>query len=138
MAKQSHPVPRRVPDWLHHELLNWSRWCWLGPLPHPLPPDRCGSIECEYTRYRISEYGSDAPRILPNERNAERVDAIWRSLPAWPKQVLRAEYPQYQESGRAEFGRVGAARRLGLRLVDYEAALVVAIGRVADAFGGPR
>ncbi len=138
MANSSRSVQRRVPDWLHHELLNWSRWCWLGPLPHPLPANRCGSAERDYTRHRIGEIEDAPPRILPNERNAERVDVVWRSLPPRPRQVLRAEYPQYFESGRAEFGRVGAARRLGLRLVDYESALVVAIGRVADAFGGQR
>ena len=129
---------RRFPDWLHHELLNWSRWCWQGALPHPFPPSHCASVEHEYTRLR-AEGSSDEARPIPaNETRALIVDGVWRTLPPLPKQVIRAEYPQYQASGRAEFGRVGAARRLGLSLHDYEAALTVAGGRVWDAFEGKR
>jgi len=124
----------RVPDWLHHELINWARWCWSGRWPHPLPADHCGSAEHVYSRYP-REYADDEIRSLPpNETHAQIVDVVWHRLPAGPRQVLRAEYPQYHASGRAEFGRIGAARRLGMRLHDYEAALWFACGRVRDAF----
>jgi hypothetical protein len=129
---------RRFPDWLHHELLNWSRWCWQGAWPHPLPPSHCASAEHEYTRLR-GDISSDETRpIQANETRALIVDGVWRRLPPLPKQVMRAEYPQYHASGRSEFGRVGAARRMRMRLHDYEVALTVAGGRVWDAFEGKR
>lgn len=131
---------RSYPDWVHHELMNWSRWCWLGPWPHPLPMQTCASIEREYTRYRLPEYGEDEspppPRIEPNEINAQIVDRVWKALTPGPHFVLRAEYPQRMESGRLEFGKLGAARRLGMSLAEYEAHLVTAVGRVLEAFEG--
>ena len=136
MARNPGRDLRHFPEWLHHELLNWSRWCWLGAWPHPLPPSHCGSAERDYTRFRVDACPDEPRPIPPIESRALIVDDVWRRLPQAPKQVLRAEYPQYHESGRAELGRVGAARRMGLRLGDYEAALCVAIGRVWDAFEG--
>ena len=138
MAKNPMHDHCRLPDWLHHELLNWSRWCWLGAWPHPLPPSHCGSVERDYTRFRVDGSADDARPIPPNEPRALIVDDVWRDLPPAPRQVLRAEYPQYHESGRAEFGRVGAARRMRMCLREYEAALCVAAGRVWDAFEGKR
>ena len=129
---------RRFPEWLHHELLNWSRWCWLGPWPHPLPPSQCGSVERDYTRFRADGSADDARPIPPNESRALIVDGVWRDLPPAPRQVLRAEYPQYHDSGRAEFGRVGAARRMRMCLREYEDALCIAAGRVWDTFEGKR
>ena len=76
----------------------------------------------------------EARPIPPIASRALVVDAVWRNLPNVPKQVLRAEYPQYHSSGRAEFGRVGAARRMRMRLHEYEAALCVAADRVWNAF----
>ncbi len=132
MAKNIGRDLNNFPRWLHYELLNWSHWCWLGPYPQPIPPRQCGSAERKYLRPRAD---SDDPRPTPpNTAHAIIVDGVWQRLPQIPKQVLRAEYPQYHESGRAEFGRVGAARRLGLWLRDYEAALGQAVGRVWEAF----
>ena len=136
MAKNPMHDLRRFPDWLHHELLNWSRWCWLGAWPHPLPPSHCGSVERDYTRFGVDGSADDARPIPPNESRALIVNGVWRDLPAAPRQVLRAESPQYHESGRAEFGRVGAARRMRMCLREYEAALCVAAGRVWEAFEG--
>ena len=127
---------RHFPEWLHHELLNWSRWCWLGAWPHPLPPSHCGSAERDYTRFRVDVCPDEPRPIPPIESRALIVDDVWHRLPQAPKQVLRAEYPQYHDSWRAEFGRAGAARRMGLALGDYEAALCVPAGRVWDAFEG--
>ena len=136
MANMNRRDLRHFPEWLHYELLNWSRWCWQGAWPHPLPPSQCGSAERDYIRFRVDDC-SDEPRpIPPNASRALIVDGVWHGLANEPRQVLRAEDPQYHASGRAEFGRVGAARRMGLRLRDYEAALAVGVGRVWDAFGG--
>jgi hypothetical protein len=129
---------RNFPDWLHHELLNWSRWCWLGPWPHPLPPNQCGSVERYYIRVNDENTTEGARSIPPNTDRAMLVNSVWDALPDDPRQVLRAEYPQYHESGRAEFGRVGAARKMKMRLRDYENALCVAIGRVWDVMEGKR
>jgi hypothetical protein len=137
----ANPKPRDLryfPEWLHHELLNWSRWCWLGPWPHPLPPNQCGSVERDYARFRVSDSADEPQPVPPNEARALIVDGVWRGLPPTPRQVLRAEYPQYRDSGRAEFGRVGAARRMGMRLREYEDALGVAISRVWNTFEGRR
>ena len=129
---------RHFPEWLHHELLNWSRWCWRGPWPHPLPPVCCGSAERDYMRFRVENSCDEARPIPANASRASVVDAVWRNLPDVPKRVLRAEYPQYHGSGRAEFGRVGAARRMRMRLHDYDAALCVAADRVWNAFEAKR
>jgi hypothetical protein len=127
---------RHFPEWLHYELLNWSRWCWQGAWPHPLPPSICGSAERDYTRFRADSSSDDARPIPPNASRALIVDGVWHGLPPAPRQVLRAEYPQYHASGRAELGRCGAARRLRMSLRDYEAALGVAASRVWDALEG--
>ena len=129
---------RTYPDWIHAELINWSRWCWLGAWPHPLPPEYCGSIERNYPGHRLPEGNADdeARPIQPNETNARIVDRVWKALPDLPRLVLRAEYPQRYESGRVEHGRAGAARWLHVSLRDYEAGLIVAIGRIWEAFEG--
>ena len=138
MANMNRRDLRHFPEWLHYELLNWSRWCWQGAWPHPLPPSQCGSVEHDYIRFRVDAC-DDEPRPIPaNASRALVVDRVWHGLANVPKQVLRAEYPQYHSSSRAEFGRVGAARRMGLMLRDYEAALAVAVGRVWDTFEGQK
>ena len=106
-----------IKDWVHQELQNWSRWCWSGAYPHPLPTETCASIEKHYNR--TNDEGTDPPEraIMPNIRNAERVQAIWETLPYLPKQVLRAEYPQRNN------GRKTACRRLGINEDGYLSAL---------------
>jgi len=131
---------RHCPEWLHNELLNWSRWCWQGPYPHPLPPGHCYSIEHQYVGHRLEgeTEGDPVPtrNPEPNAARAMLVDAVWKRMVGAPRFVLRAEYPQRWSSGRAEHGQVGAARRLKMSLRDYEAALAVAIGRVWAAMEG--
>jgi hypothetical protein len=134
-------VPRDLvnyPQWLHAELLNWSRWCWQGPWPHPLPPSVCASVERDYIPAGNAEERVAAERkpIPPNERHAQIVDSVWKRMADAPRRVLRAEYPQRFESGRMEFGRIGAAKGLGMGVVEYERQLIVAIGQVWDAFEG--
>lgn len=133
-AKQRLGDFRTYPSWVHEELVNWSRWCWRGAYPHPLPHTSCGSIERNYQR--ISEDGSaeNARPVSPNEAHARIVQAAWETMPRLPRQVLRAEYPQRHESGRAEHGRSGAAARLQITLEEYEAALSAAAYKVMMAF----
>lgn len=126
------------PHWLHMELLNWSRWCWSGAWPHPMPPNQCASFEHNYKRTNEENTTDDARPIPPNVDRALIVDKVWRELPDMPRRALRAEYPQFHESGRAEHGRVGAARRMGIRLREYEAALFLAIDRIWKTFEGKR
>lgn len=125
---------RAYPSWVHDELMNWSRWCWRGAYPHPMPATSCGSIEKNYQR--ISEDGTveNARPIPPNAAHAQIVQTVWDALAKLPQQVLRAEYPQRYESGRFEHGRRGAAQRLQISLDEYEAALSVASYKIMIAF----
>ena len=124
-----------VHELAHFELINWARWCWLGRFPHPLPPEHCASYEHHYLA--PSDLGdSDAPpsRILPNAQNARRVQAIYDALPETQRQVIRAEYPQFRQSGRAEHGRHWMARHLGIAVSEYDYALQVVSGLVMEEF----
>lgn len=125
---------RNYPAWVHEELMNWSRWCWRGEYPHPLPHTACGSVERNYQRISDEGTAENVRPIPPNAAHARVVQAVWELMPTLPRQVLRAEYPQRHESGRAEHGRKGAAIRLRISLEEYEAALSVATYRVLRAF----
>lgn len=125
----------RIPDAVHEELLNWSRWCWQGAWPHPLPSTQCGSLESQYRA--PPDWNPDdppeAPRIRPNERNARKVQETWESLPEPQRLVLKAEYPGRETAGRFE-GKSVAAVRLGMPLWAYDEHLEAAIRRVEEAF----
>ena len=125
----------RIPDAAHHELMNWARYCWEGPFPHPLPPTHCYSFEHNYLA--PSDLGSNdapEPRIMANSTNALRVQRVFVLLPVVQRLVLRAEYPQRHSSGRAEFGIVGASRRLHISSSEYEYALHAAASKVIEEF----
>jgi len=125
----------RYPEWVHLELINWSRFCWEGAYPHPLPPRHCTSIEYRYINPSI--YGKDdapPPHILANAHHAMRVQNVFIALPDIQRLVLIAEYPKRMESGRADHGIVGAARRLRIRVAEYEYALSCAGIKVMHAF----
>lgn len=105
----------QVPDHVHTELVNWSRWCWTGAWPHPgmtpIPDD------------------DDAPRLAPpHAPSALVVQAAWGAMHTEARLVLRAEYP-----GRSGQGRAEDARRLGMGLDRYDALLAYATGRVEEA-----
>lgn len=123
----------RIPDRIHEELLNWSRWCHLGAWPHPLPRTQCGSLEGDYRAPVWEELGEEEapppPRIRPNERNARRVQEAWESLEGFPRLTLKAEYPASNHSDRVE-----RARMLRLTLQQYENNLQIAVNRVEAAF----
>jgi hypothetical protein len=125
----------RIPDAVHEELLNWSRWCWLGAWPHPLPPTHCGSLESQYRAPPDwnPDDAPEAPYIRPNERNARRVQEVYNLLPGPQRQVLKAEYPGRSTSGRTE-GKATAAARLGMPEWAYDRHLQAAINRVEEAF----
>lgn len=126
----------RIPDRIHEELLNWSRWCNLGAWPHPLPRTQCGSLEGDYRA--PPEWDTDleeAPppaRIRPNERQARRVQEAWESLEkeSLPRLVLRDEYPG-RNPGE---GRMDRAEALGITIQQYESCLQIAVNRVEAAF----
>jgi hypothetical protein len=127
----------RIPDAVHYELLNWSRWCWIGEWPHPLPATHCGSLESQYRA--PAEWGEDAqneaprvPTIRPNERQARLVQSVYDRLEERPRLVLRAEYPARHASGRTESKAVAAAR-LGMPVWAYDDSLMMAVRRVEDA-----
>ena len=125
----------RVPNLMHAELMNWSRWCWSGPWPHPLPPTQCGSVENGYRAPPAwnPEDPPEPPTIRPNDRNARVVQATWEKLEETVKQVLKAEYPGRATSGRS-MGRHVAAAALRLTVTEYELALSAGVHQVEAAF----
>ena len=128
-------MSQRIPDIAHFELMNWSRFCWEGPYPHPLPPTHCYSFEHNYIA--PSDMGNDdkpVSRIFANAHNAMRVQNVFIMLPTTQRLVIRAEYPKRHESGRAEFGMVGASRRLHMKLSEYEYALSAVVSKVMEEF----
>lgn len=122
----------RIPDAVHEELLNWSRWCWLGEWPHPLPATHCGSLESQYRA--PPDWNPDdmpeAPYIRPNERQARRVQGVYEGLDGCGRLVLKSEYPGRRERGT----RTEAAHRIGLTLPQYENWLQIAVNRVEAEF----
>jgi hypothetical protein len=105
----------QVPNEVHHELLNWSRWCWTGAWPHP------GMVP-------ILE-DDEAPRLAPpHEASARVVQAAWDGMHVEARLVLRAEYP-----GRSGEGRAVDAARLGMSLQRYEDVLAWAARRIEEA-----
>lgn len=122
---------RWYPDWLHNELINWCRFCWDGPYPHPLPPSHCYSVEHKYVA--PSDLGEpEQARIIIRVKDALKVQAIYDAMPIEQKLVIRAEYPKRHESGRME-GRAAAARQLGIKTRQYDERLTAAIGKLWDS-----
>lgn len=123
-----------IEKWLDFELRNWSRWCWIGSYPHPLPPRTCGSLEGDYIPPPWDGMDLIVRPPPPNEVNANLVDKVWRNLPENPKKVLRMEYPQRHLWEGAISGHRAAARLVGLSYRKYMDVLVVAVDRVRKAF----
>jgi len=125
----------RIPDAVHHELLNWARWCWSGPWPHPLPPTECGSLEAGYRAPPSWDCLDErrAPAVKPNGRRAQVVQDAWCRMPKGERAVLKEEYPGSLETRRIQ-GREAAARRLSMPLHWYEQLLGAAVRKVEAAF----
>lgn len=121
----------RVPETVHQELLNWSRWCWMGEWPHPLPDTRCGSAERDFHEEWHSEVSPDDPqRIRPNERHARVVQRVFESLEGYPRLTIKAEYP----GNDMQSSRHQRAIKLGLTVQQYENNLQIGVSRVESAF----
>lgn len=124
----------RIPDRIHEELLNWSRWCNLGAWPHPLPRTQCGSLEGDYRAPAWEaldmEEAPPPPRIRPNERNARRVQEAWEVLGELDRIALKEEYPARRDGEN----RQDRADRMKLTIQQYENCLQSAVNRVEAAF----
>lgn len=120
---------QKVPNWVHWELQNWRKWVWEGSYPHPLPSRTCGSVEGEYQSPQHDSCEATPKQIPADADRAKRIDSLWRSLPPDQKLVLKVEYPARSEY-EWSFGRLGVARKLKMRLTDYEAALFAAMSKV--------
>ena len=86
----------------HHELCNWSCWCWTGAWPHPLP------FGVDPAQLR-----EDEPTGTPPQADrARRVDAIYQALPLVEQRVIQAEYPrrhEYAAGSRKDLMRIASA-----------------------------
>jgi hypothetical protein len=128
----------KIPDKVHEELLNWSRWCWLGELPHPLPPTHCGSLEGQYRappEWNFEDV-NETPRpsyIRPNERHARMVQTAFDEMPEPMRKVLKAEYPARHSSRRSK-SVAEAAYYLAMPQWLYLSLLSQAVCRVEEAF----
>ncbi len=135
----------------HHELCNWSRWCWTGAMPGPGGMN-CASLERQYQtpNYELApgeaylnkegnpvaaDMIDDEPRPLPaNHDRARVVDAIYQALPLIEQRILQAEYTRRHEfDAETRKGRMAeASAKLEISQVYYAAALgqaQVAVGR---------
>lgn len=127
---------RTYPDWVHDELINWSRWCWLGPWPHPLPEVTCGSVEKHYTRFREENTTDEARPTPPNERHARIVAEVFEDLPHGPRLALLAEYPQRWKYAECKNLKAKATRAGFGSERSYVLCLTLAVERVRKAFEG--
>lgn len=119
------------------EFENWCRWLNYGPPIIPPPLRRAASAEGNYVREsnRYREAPRPAP-LPPDAQRAEVVERVYRTqLTAAEQRVVAAEWPKRYASGRARYGRAGAARRLGIPLIVYEGALIRAARLVDRALG---
>ena len=122
---------RTFPSWCHQELINWSRWCWEGETPVPIPQSTCASYE---KHYRPTEWESDPDdrgRTYVNQEMARHVDIIWRSLPTTSRLIIRAAYPQrhlYESNSEA-------CKAVGIKIHQWEDELNRAAWMIADKLG---
>ena len=117
-----------VPEPIHHELLNWARFQWSGPWPHPIPSEKCGSAEREFHAEWHQEWEPEPDiRIKPHQGRADVVHSVWKSLWDAPRQVLKAEYIEHHKD------RQRAARKLAIPVHVYESHLAYAVRKVGEA-----
>lgn len=134
--------PPEFPAWVEMEMWNWSRYCWDGAWPHPLPSTVCVSIE---HRYRPQGLGVDPepPRKIPiNQERALVVESVYKKLPLAEQRVLQAEYPRRHEYDEYNYrfelirnvrAKV-APRKIGITPFYYQLALERALNLVMRAF----
>lgn len=126
-----------IPEDIHAELLNWAKWCWSGPWPHPLPAAECGSLEAGYRAPPEWDNLDErrTPMSKPNESRARAVQAAWEHLPMDERAVLTEEYPAALVPRRVVQGHEGAARRLGMTPASYEHLLGQAVRKIEKEIG---
>lgn len=120
-----------ISEEIHHELLNWARWCWSGAWPHPLPPDHAASAEGRFIA--PPEWGENAeaeqPRApAPNRERAEIVHRVFMDrLTQTERWALIHRYVRRTEEPIA-------LRRMKVSRDVFETTLVNAARKVGEAF----
>ena len=117
-----------IADWIHHELLNWGRWCHQGPWPHPIPPDHAASAEGRYVAPSDLGEPPDPKPIPPNRQRAEVVHRVYREqLTNREQGVLLLRYIKPTPFP-------ATLRRLRINRREYDVALIAAARCVGEAF----
>lgn len=132
-----------ISEQVHRDLLNWARWSWSGPWPHPLPKGRAASAEGHWIPPSDLSHGEEPPPPPPiNRDRAVKVqEAYDNSLGHAEKAVLKTEYVLRGKYMRADrmgiyfFDRQRAARATGLPVHVYEGNLLSAARIVGMAVG---
>ncbi|TAL90923.1 MAG: hypothetical protein EPN62_00885 [Candidimonas sp.] len=142
MTETAEAAPSEFPAWVEMEMWNWSRWCWDGPWPHPLPSTVCASMEHRYVPVHL---GTDEPPARKTPINHERalvVESVYKKLPLAEQRVLQAEYPRRHEYDEYNYrfelirnvrAKV-APRKIGITPFYYQLALERALNLVMRAF----
>lgn len=113
-----------LPSWVQDEIWNWSRWCWLGDLPHPMPMTTCASGERAFPSGMDRDEEEEAPPQRPvpvNHDRARRVEQIYQALPLIERRAIQAEYPRRNEYGEATKTErhTKAARNLAISVASF-------------------
>lgn len=117
--------PDGFPAFVVQELWNWSRWCWTGEWPHPMPPQACGSVERAYPSGQDRE-GDEPPRPIPVcVETARRVQILYDFLPLAEQRIMQEEFPRRHEYGdmKPHERQDAAARKIGISLAYYKVSL---------------
>ena len=125
-------------DWIRSEFENWARWCRSGPWPGPLPDDHARSAEGRFASQWHLEHDPDyPPKPVPvNAASARKVQHCYDNrFSLTERRVVVAEFVHRATSGRAEYGTIGAARRLRIPASVYDTALTTAARIVSEEFG---
>ena len=118
-----------IADWIHHELLNWGRWCHQGPWPHPIPPDHAASLEGRYIAPIIEDADAVQPRpVPPNQQRAEIVHRVYLE-----RLTTRERWALVYRYVKPTAERI-VLRRLRITARDYDVALMAAARCVGEAF----
>lgn len=131
------------PRWVEDELWNWSRWCWTGDWPHPLPPKTCASVERAFPSGPDWENDDDDRRPDPvHVDNAQRVDLVYQALSLIEQRIMQCEWPrrheydEYDEQGAIARNVRGTAapRYLGVSQGHYRVVVSYIKSQVLKAF----
>lgn len=128
-----------LPRWVEDELWNWSRWCWHGEWPHPMPKSRCASAEGGFPSGIDREEDDDEPPppIRPvNHDRARIVQRLYEAVPLIEQRVIQAEYPRRSEYNdmRMHERHAAASRRLKISVAYYRVALGAFRQRIYQEF----